>query len=135
MESNKLERYRSGMQFSQQSNTNDFRIHSYDEGVITIGASDYQNSLILMPDRIIEDWRPNAIDDLRSDDLKVLIEYSPEIVLIGTGIQLRFPAPDVTVDLLQAGIGVEVMDTAAASRTFNVLLSENRKVVAALLLQ
>jgi len=57
-----------------------------------------------------------------------------EIVLPGTGAQLRFPRPEILRPLLEAGVGVEVMDVQAACRTYNILVSEERKVAAALLL-
>ena len=62
-----------------------------------------------------------------------MVELAPEIVLLGTGAQFRFPEPALLAPLYKAGIGVEVMDTPAACRTYNILLGEGRNVVAALL--
>ena len=87
-----------------------------------------------MPDRLITDWTPVNTDDLTADHFEELIEFEPEVVILGTGEHLHFPHPSVTAELLTQGIGVEVMDTSAACRTYNVLLSEGRQVVAALLL-
>ncbi len=63
-----------------------------------------------------------------------LAELKPEVVLLGTGTRLRFPHPRLTRALTDAGIGVEVMDTPAACRTFNILAAEGRKVLAAVIL-
>jgi uncharacterized protein len=64
----------------------------------------------------------------------VLVALAPEVVLLGTGAALRFPAPGITRALVEARIGLEVMDVQAACRTFNILVAEGRAVAAALLL-
>ncbi|MGD2073850.1 MAG: Mth938-like domain-containing protein [Gammaproteobacteria bacterium] len=122
------------MHFVQEDCTSELRVSAYDEGVVTIGETRYRESLILTRERLIPDWRPQRPGDLRAADLDVVREVGPEILLLGTGSAIHFPSPAVTAGLLEAGIGVEVMDTAAACRTYNILLSEERDVVAALLL-
>jgi uncharacterized protein len=123
------------MHFAQEDNPGELRIRAYDAGVVTIGESHYRASLILTRDRLIPDWRPQRPEDLCVADFEPVRAAQPEIVLLGTGSRLQFPAAAVTATLLQHGIGVEVMDTAAACRTFNILLAEQRQVVAALLLE
>lgn len=123
-----------GMHFAREDCRSDYLIRACEEGVITIGEQQYRHSLIVSTDRSPERWRPASAGELLREDLEPLCALQPEIVLIGTGSRLEFPSPSLTVTLLQAGIGVEVMDTAAACRTFNILLSEERRVVAALLL-
>ena len=71
---------------------------------------------------------------LAREDFANLLEFQPEIVLLGTGRTIRFPHPGLTQDLTAARIGVDVMDVFAACRTFNVLTAEGRKVLAALIL-
>ena len=66
--------------------------------------------------------------------LWLLVGHKPEVVLLGTGARLRFPPAAVLAPLTRAGIGVEVMDTAAACRTYNILAGDGRRVVAALLM-
>ena len=79
------------------------------------------------------DWVPPAIADLTVEAIAPLLDPLPEFILIGTGARLARP-PRALVEALDArGIGVETMDTAAACRTYNVLLAEGRSVVAALL--
>jgi uncharacterized protein len=123
------------MHFAREDWSSDFMIRAYGNGQVTIGEQHYQRSLILTRDRVIPDWRPQHLDELNVQDLQIIESMQPEIVLLGTGQSLRFPAPRLTASLLEAGVGVEVMDTAAACRTYNILLSEERHVVAALLLR
>jgi uncharacterized protein len=122
------------MHFAQEDCSSELMVTAYDEGVVTIGETHYRESLILTRERLIPDWRPQQPDDLRAADLDLVRAEKPEILLLGTGSTIHFPSPGVTAGLLEAGIGVEVMDTAAACRTYNILLSEEREVIAALLL-
>jgi len=122
------------MHFVQEDFSSALLIHGYDDGEIRVGAQTYQRSVILTYQRVIDDWRPQSKDELEAGDFELIKSLEMEIMLLGTGPTLSFPSPALTAPLLEAGIGVEVMDTAAACRTFNVLLSEGRPVVAALLL-
>lgn len=110
-------------------------IRSYASGNVTINQDVYTTSLIITPERIVADWRPERFSDLRASDLDVVIDLQPEVVLLGTGTRLRFPTPALTRPLVLAQIGFEVMDTGAACRTYNVLMSEGRRVAAALLIE
>lgn len=101
---------------------------------ITVNDEVITRSVVVTPERILRDWLPAAFAELEAGHLTQLDELQPEIVVIGTGPSLRFPAPEFTAGFLVRGIGVEIMDTAAACRTYNILLSEGRRVVAALLL-
>jgi uncharacterized protein len=122
------------MHFAREDCRSEGLIRAYELGRITVGDQQYAHSLILSPGRAITAWRPRHTDDLSPADFAVVVALQPDIMLLGTGGRLKFPATPVTVDLLQAGIGVEVMDTAAACRTYNILLAEQRRVVAALLI-
>ena len=124
----------SGMHFVQEDFSSALLIRGYDNGEIRVGDQTYKHSIILTHQRIIDDWRPQSKDELEAGDFELIRSLDAEILLLGTGPTLSFPSPALTAPLLEAGIGVEVMDTAAACRTFNVLLSEGRPVVAALLL-
>ena len=105
----------------------------YGAGHVMINHARYERSLIVLPDRVIENWNANAFDDITGEHFDFVLSLQPEMVLFGTGAQLRFPHPRLTLSLIQAGIGVEVMDTAAACRTYNILTAEGRRVAAALL--
>jgi uncharacterized protein len=111
------------------------RIRSYAPGRIAVNQDVYTASLIVTPDRIIADWRPRSVAELTVADIEVVCGLEPEVVLLGTGARLTFPDPTVTRGLVTAQIGFEAMDTGAACRTFNVLMSEGRRVVAALLIE
>jgi len=94
----------------------------------------YQRSLVVLPDRPVKTWDVAGVDALREDDLEFLGGLGVEIVLLGTGENLRFLHPRLLHSLARARVGVEVMDTRAACRTYNILLAEGRKVAAALIL-
>jgi uncharacterized protein len=106
----------------------------YDHDYVAVNHRHYQASLIVLPERLIEAWPPRDLAGLEAGHLEVLLEIAPEIMLLGTGDRLCFPHPRLTQALTGAGIGLEVMDTPAACRTFNILASEGRKVAAALLI-
>jgi uncharacterized protein len=87
------------------------------------------------PREPVEAWAPARFEALAAEHFAPLAEREIEIVLLGTGNRLRFPRPEVTRPLIEARIGVEVMDVQAACRTYNILMAEGRKVAAALVLE
>ena len=109
-------------------------IRSYAPGEVRIGDTVIRGSCLITVDQIIKDWRPRTAADLSIDDLQQAIALKPEVIVIGSGPRQEFPAPEVLGAVLSRGIGCEVMDTGAACRTYNILASEGRTVVAALLL-
>jgi uncharacterized protein len=120
------------MRFSQDS----FAINSiraYDDGEITISDKTISQSVVITAESI-QLWEPRSIDELTAGHLERLGEFDPEIVIIGTGKVLTFPSPAVTAGLQIRGIGVEIMAHDAACRTFNILLAEDRRVLAALMM-
>ncbi|HEY0683638.1 MAG TPA: Mth938-like domain-containing protein [Steroidobacter sp.] len=108
-------------------------IRSYAPGEIRIGETVVRGSCLVTADQIVSDWRPQTVADLTLDDLQQVIGMKPEVVVIGSGPRQQFPAPEIIGAVLSRGIGCEVMDTGAACRTYNILASEGRTVVAALL--
>lgn len=120
------------MRFSQDA----FATHSiraYRAGEIIINDTSIRHSVIVTPDAI-QPWEPRNLDELQQSHFTAFEAWRPEIVIVGTGVQLRFPPAHFSVDLLARGIGVEIMANDAACRTFNILLSEDRQVLLALLL-
>ena len=91
-------------------------------------------SFILARDRTIEDWNVADIATMTKAGMEPILALQPDVVLLGTGAQQRFPSQEVLGASLQRGIGVEVMDNAACARTWNVLAGESRNVVAAFML-
>ena len=108
-------------------------IRSYEPGRIKIGERWLQGHLIVAPENLIEDWRVGPPAGVTVADLEPALALMAEIVLLGTGTSLVWPEADLMSALAPRGIGLEIMSTPAACRTFNVLVHERRRVVAALL--
>jgi uncharacterized protein len=102
-------------------------------GWVRVGQTEYRSNVILLPDAVIEGWAPNGFAALTEPDFAALLAHSPETVLLGTGARQMFPHPRLLQALSAAHVGVEVMDTRAACRTFNILVAEDRRVAAALI--
>ena len=98
-----------------------------------LGVETVEGSFIVSPRHLLRDWAPVNIEDLLADHLTAIIELRPELVLLGTGPQLKFPAHSILAEIHQQRIGIEIMDTAAACRTYNILMAEGRFVVAGLI--
>ena len=123
------------MKFSEDRVNQGYHITAYERGMIMVSGNPKTSSFIISLDRLIEDWEPEHVDQLRSRHVQPLLDLEPELVLIGTGENLRFPAIEHYASLIQLNIGVELMDSAAACRTYNVLLNEGRKVVAGIIVE
>jgi uncharacterized protein len=108
-------------------------VTGYGDGYIEINRQRYEASLVLLPDRIAPDWIRGGFAALTETDLRRLLDFRPELVLLGTGARQRFPQPALLRPLIEARIGFEVMDLQAACRTYNILMGEGRRVAAALL--
>jgi uncharacterized protein len=104
-------------------------------GWVRIGDDDYRENVVLTADSVTAGFAPNGFDALTDADFERLLQTSPEIVLLGTGATQRFPHPRLTAPLHRAQVGVEVMDTRAACRTYNILAAEGRNVAAALIIE
>ena len=114
------------------NSNNTYQIQRFDFESVTINDKVYFNNIIVMPDYLNE-WAVDSFDGLDVTHFEQLRAVNPEVVLLGTGKNIRFPSNELLIPLINAGIGVEVMDTAAAIRTYMVLSAEGRKVAAALL--
>lgn len=121
------------MELKQNPNRGNYWIEHYDAGTLRINQQDYHHSIILSPRQLIA-WPPQNLAALEAAHFDAIAALKPEIILIGTGEQQRFLAHELLVPFLEQQIGVEVMATAAACRTFNLLSSEGRNVVAGLLI-
>ncbi len=116
-------------------NSASFQIRAFKPGTIQINETKYTESIIISPERIIEHWAPQTISELSSNSFADITAMKPDILLIGTGAVMVLLPVDLYGDLINQGIGVEVMDTSAACRTYNALSAEGRNVVAALILR
>lgn len=104
------------------------------EGWVEVNEQRHVQSLIVLPGLLLTDWGATSFDLLQAGHFERLAELKPELVLLGTGATHRFVHPSLCRPLLEAGIGLECMTTAAACRTYNILLAEGRHVAAALLM-
>jgi uncharacterized protein len=103
------------------------------EGFVRLGVVEYRENILVTPERIVTSWAAEGFVALTEADFATIAELQPEVAILGTGATLRFPHPRLTRPLIEAGIGLEVMDTPAACRTFNILAAEGRKVAAGVL--
>jgi len=111
-------------------------ITAYGEDWIAVNGQRHDNSVVISSSGRIVSWNCQRLEDLTPDHFAVLLEGEdppPELVIFGSGTRLRFVHPSLLVGLSGRRIGVETMDTRAACRTYNILASEGRRVVAALL--
>lgn len=104
----------------------------YDRDFVSVNQQRHSGSLLVLPTSV-EPWRPANFADLQEADFEALLAFQPEVVLLGTGSRLQFPHPRLSRGLAQAQIGVDAMDISALCRTFNILVAEDRRVLAAVL--
>lgn len=126
------------MKFEEDHNIARYKITGYDATSIGINGKSIKNSLILSPIELILDWEPIDYEHLKAEHLDALYqlhEKTVEVILLGTGQKQSFPDKSVLKYLTQKKIGFEIMDTRAACRTFNILMSEDRTVVAGLFIK
>jgi uncharacterized protein len=106
----------------------------YGPGWVSVNGQRRESNSVVLADRLVE-WDVPDFAALTEATFAELAQLPVEVLLLGTGARLRFPHPRLTQPLRDAGIGFEVMDTSAACRTYNILLGEDRRVAAALLLE
>jgi uncharacterized protein len=124
------------MSLSLDENSAAYQIRAYQPGLIQINDQTFTSSIIVTPEQFINAaWSPQSIDELTREDLTAVIDLRPTILLIGTGHTLQFPDLKIYGDLINYGIGVEIMNTHAACKTYNVLTAEGRSVAAALIIK
>ena len=109
-----------------------FTIDSYQPGEIQVNGKRYQHSVIVTPESCAP-WQIEHITELQSEVLGFIAEKKPDILLLGTGETQIFPPMQHYAELLSLGIGVEIMHSAAAARTYNLLADEERDVIAAII--
>jgi uncharacterized protein len=122
------------MKFQREA-TSEFAISGYTAQSVSVAGIEHRESLCVSHQSAATPWPVAAFADITASTVAVAVVVHPEIVIIGTGKTLRFPPPAALAPLRDAHIGFEVMDTAAACRTYNVLLGEGRQVAALLLIE
>ncbi len=123
------------MKFTADRPGGSYVIRGYASGRLRIGEREITTSVIVSSATLIEPWRPRCMREFTAGDLEPAIALSPDVLLIGTGARQVFPDSGIFAALHAARIGFEIMDTGAACRTYNVLLGEDRRVAAALMIE
>jgi len=121
------------MKFSEDRDDEVHVIAGYGPGFVRIRGVDYHASLLLAADHVEADWPCRSVEMLEPALLDRIAGLDPELVLIGSGERQQFPGREALEYFRSHGIGVEIMDTPAACRTYNLLVLEGRRVVAALI--
>jgi uncharacterized protein len=109
-------------------------ITRHDADALWVGNQQFGHSLLVPWQGAVQTWAPARPEDLQPAHFEAVLALQPELVIFGSGPRLKFVSPALLRALIERRIGVETMDTAAACRTYNVLVSEGRSAVAALLL-
>ena len=123
------------MKFTLDTGSSPNLIRSYSPGSIRVAEQLIQRSCVISAQTLITDWEPQTLDELQPAHLGAIFALQPELVVLGTGPQHRFAPVVIRAAFNTRGVGLESMDLGAACRTFNVLVQEERRVVAALFLR
>ncbi len=118
------------LHLAESKNRNLFTGHG--AGYVTVNGTFYRAPLVVTPDAVFADWPVADPAELTADVLRRLLAHTPEIIILGTGTRQRFPDPAVLRPLFEARVGLEIMATPAACRTYNILAAEERRVLAAM---
>ncbi len=122
------------MKLHLTSAENNNLITAFDSGFVEINRKKYTQNLIVMPNQLILDWQAVDFSSLNAAHFDQLIALNPEVVLLGTGYKHQFLHPKLFKNLTENNIALECMTSAAACRTYNILMGEGRNVAAALLI-
>lgn len=117
-----------------ETDTNHKLFTEHGEGYVAINGQRYQRPVVVTAGEVRTDWAASNFDSLDETHFEYFLALKPEVLLLGTGTKQQFAHPGLYHELIRAGISVEFMNTPAACRTFNILVAEDRKVVAAVLL-
>ena len=101
---------------------------------VMVNGERHDRSIVVLAEEVRNDWVVASFDALNEAHFTYFLTLKPDVLLLGTGAQQHFPHPRLYRALTEAGIGVECMDTPAACRTYNILVAEDRRVVAAILI-
>lgn len=118
------------MQLNLERPDYEFFLRGADGASALVNDRILRRSFIIAPDRLIEDWQVRDVTTLAPMHLEPIIALHPELIVLGCGAMQAFPPAETLAACLSNGIGLETMTNAAAARTFNVLASEGRRVVA-----
>jgi len=120
------------MQINMETDAEVNLIKAYEPGTIRINEEIFNANVIVANDEIISRWNTPTVAALSMEDFQKMAALEPMIILLGTGESQRFPDPALLTPLIERQIGLETMTTRNACHTYNVLVHEGRRVVAAL---
>ena len=120
------------LQLSQLGDTKLFTAHGPD--YVMVNGERHGHSVVVLADEVRNDWGAASFEELAEAHFAWFLDFRPDVLLLGTGATQRFPHPSLYRALTEAGIGVECMSTPAACRTYNILVAEGRKAIAAILI-
>ena len=123
------------MKLHLTSAENNYLITACGTQFVEVNKQQFTSSLLVMPQQLINDWGVANFAELNEAHLEKIAAFNPEVVLLGTGEKHQFLHPNITKSLMVKGIPLECMTTAAACRTYNILMSEGRNVLAALIVE
>ena len=121
------------MRFTQDSTSATNLVRAYGNGELRVNDDIYRSAILVSASAVQAAPDIRDMEDLARLAPSRILALDPELVLLGTGARQQFPAPEFTAAFLRKSVGIEVMDTGAACRTFNVLVAEQRRVVALLI--
>ena len=110
-------------------------ITGYGIGFVEVNKTPYSYALIVQPDGEVKAWSVEECQELSEEHFSMISALQPELVIVGTGKKQIFLNPKILQPLIRAKIGFEMMDSQAACRTYNILMGEGRKVLAAIILE
>lgn len=119
------------LKFTRESSAS-LTVRSVSAEGICVNDRIWSETIALTPERYIDSWQSVPLTELTEDNFSALLEHGPELVIVGTGVRSVFPPRELMFAFARLGVGFELMDTAAAARTFNVLAGEGRRVAAVL---
>ena len=122
------------MELQLENQRSGHRVDSFVDNAVVVGYVRYTTSLIITPEKVVRDWPPQHSDQLTPDDFGLILDLEPELILVGTGNELRFPDSVILKGVIRARIGIDFMDSRAACRTYNILAAEGRNVAAGIII-
>lgn len=123
------------MKFTEHRDSNVYAVKHYQPGEVVINDKTLNQSCYLTQNTLQENWQCKRIEDLSTELIDQLLLEKPEVIILGTGEVQTFPEPKLFAYCAEKGVGLEVMANDAACRTYNVLTTEDRDIVLALIMQ
>jgi len=127
-------KWRKALALHLDTNSNYKLFTGHGAGYVAVNDQQYQRPVVVMPAEVRTDWTATDFSSLNETHFDYFLALKPEVLLLGTGSKQHFAHPNLYRELIRARISIEFMDTPAACRTYNILVAEDRKVVAAVLL-